>query len=153
MKSNSKELMQIYNSLHSRFGVRHWWPVTTSKGNKEFEIFLGSILTQQTSWKQVEKAILRLEEKNLINPEKLSMASVKQISSLIKPVAFYPTKARRIKELAKKWTKIKEIALLPPPEARKEILKLHGIGPETCDSILLYAFQKPTFVIDAYTKR
>ena len=77
MESNSKELMDIYNSLHSRFGPRHWWPVTTRKGNKEFEIFLGAILTQQTSWKQVEKALHKLDEKNLINPNRIALLPTK----------------------------------------------------------------------------
>ena len=153
MKSNSKELMRIYNSLHKHFGSRHWWPVTTNSDYKGFEIFLGAILTQQTSWKQVEKAIQKLEERNLIDPKKISVLSTKKLSNLIKPVAFYPTKAKRIKELAKKWQEIKKISNLSIPQARKELLQLHGIGPETCDSILLYAFQKSTFVVDAYTKR
>jgi endonuclease-3 related protein len=151
--TNSKDLDIIYRVLHKYFGPRHWWPVITKGKYREFEIFLGAILTQQTSWTQVEKAIEKLERKNLIDPNKLASASVKQISSLIKPVAFYPTKAKRLKELAKQWSKIKRITELPILEARKEMLKLHGIGPETCDSILLYAFHRPTFVIDTYTKR
>jgi len=151
--ANSKDLDLIYKRLHNNFGPRHWWPVMTRNGHRTFEIFLGAILTQQTSWTQVEKAIENLGRKNLIDSKKLASASVKQISSLIKPVAFYPTKAKRLKELAKQWDKIRKIVALPILEARKEMLKLHGIGPETCDSILLYAFQKPTFVIDAYTKR
>ena len=150
---DSKELIQIYKTLHNKFGFRHWWPVTTNKGNKEFEIFLGAILTQQTSWTQVEKAIEKLEKKNLIDPEKIALIPTKQLANLIRPVAFYPTKAKRLNELAKEWDKIQKISGLPISESRKELLKLKGIGPETCDSILLYAFSRPTFVIDAYTKR
>jgi len=152
----SNELESIYNRLYSHFGPQHWWPVTTKSKSEDvraFEIFLGAILTQQTAWVQVEKAIQKLKNAGLINPKKLAKAKPGKVSKLIKPVAFYPTKARRLIELASRWGEIKKLSSLPVPESRKAILKLHGIGPETCDSILLYAFHRPTFVVDAYTRR
>ena len=152
----ANELEYIYNRLYSRFGPRHWWPVTTKSKSwdvRAFEIFLGAILTQQTAWMQVEKAIQKLKKAGLIDPKKLAKAKPGKISRLIRPVAFYPTKAERLIELAGKWNEIKKLSILPVPESRNAILKLHGIGPETCDSILLYAFGRPIFVVDAYTKR
>lgn len=155
-KPLANELEGIYNKLYSHFGPRHWWPVTTKSKSQDiraFEIFLGAILTQQTAWTQVEKAMQKLKKAGLINPKKLARAKPGKVSKLIKPVAFYPTKAERLTELTGKWNEIKKLSSLPVPESRNAILKLHGIGPETCDSILLYAFQRPTFVVDAYTNR
>lgn len=154
MKPRSKELKRLYSCLLKRFGHQNWWPAHSRGAEaREFEIFVGAILTQQTAWTQVEKAITKLREAKLINPKRLAEAEARKISKLIRPVSFYPTKARRLKELAGRWSEVKGIAELPIDDARREMLKLKGIGPETCDSILLYAFHRPTFVVDAYTRR
>ncbi|MEM2974596.1 MAG: endonuclease [Candidatus Micrarchaeia archaeon] len=152
----AQALENIYNKLYLRFGPQHWWPVTTRSKNQNiriFEIFLGAVLTQQTAWRQVEKAIQNLKKAGLINPKKLAKAKPGKVSNLIKSVAFYPTKAKRLIELAGRWDDIKRISTLPVLKAREGMLKLKGIGPETCDSILLYAFEKPVFVVDVYTRR
>ncbi len=138
------KLMRVYNKLLEYFGRQNWWP-TISK-NRRFEIIVGAILTQNTSWRNVEKAIKNLNDANLISAKKLSKVNTKKLASLIKSAGYYNQKAERLKIIAKFLLKNKN-------PTREELLDVKGIGPETADSILLYAFNKPVFVIDAYTKR
>ena len=141
---NPKIFEQIYNILYKEFGSQKWWPAKTK--NKQFEIIIGAILTQNTSWKNVEKAINNLEKAKLISINKIKTAGKQKLAKLIKPSGYYNQKAERLKIIANFFSKNKS-------PTREELLAVKGIGPETADSILLYAFNKPFFVIDAYTKR
>ena len=137
----------IYNKLLKRFGKQNWWPVFSSNTDEKIlEICIGAILTQNTSWNNVEKSIKILKEKNLFNIENLNKIHESELALLIKSSGYYNQKARKIKELIKFLNSEKEIS-------RNNLLEIWGIGRETTDSILCYAFDKPFFVVDAYTKR
>lgn len=149
-------LKSIYKKLLENFGRQGWWPVINAKTGrieyqnnnpkteqKKFEIILGAILTQNTSWKNVEKAIYSLKNKNLLDKNKLNKIAEEKLASLIKSSGYYNQKARKIKEFLAYDGEIE----------RENLLKIWGLGPETVDSMLLYAYNKPIFVIDAYTKR
>lgn len=144
-------LNKVYNRLYREFGPQNWWPVTTK--NKQFEIIIGAILTQNTSWKNVEKAIKNLKENNLITPTKIAKTNKKSLAKLIKPSGYYNQKADRLKIISNFILKNKNLEKQSIKTIRNKLLQVKGIGPETADSILLYAFNKPSFVIDAYTKR
>ena len=145
--------MNIYRKLYRAYGPRHWWPGETS-----FEVMVGAILTQHTSWKNVEKAIQKLKEKGLLNPKGIHRLKPGPLASLIRSSGYYRIKAKRLKafvgflfeEYNGDIKKMKKEAMM---ELRGKLLKVNGIGPETADSILLYGLQKPVFVVDAYTKR
>ncbi|MBS3145355.1 endonuclease III domain-containing protein [Candidatus Woesearchaeota archaeon] len=137
-------MLKIYNKLLNEYGKQNWWPTQTSE--RQFEIILGTILTQNTSWNNVEKAITNLKNNNLISKEKIKKVPLKRLASLIKPSGYFNQKTKRLKVIAKFLEE-------NPNPCREELLKVNGIGPETADSILLYSFNKPYFVIDAYTKR
>ncbi len=142
----------IYKKLRSRFGFLDWWP-----GDTKFEIFVGAILTQQTSWKNVEKAIDNLKSAGCLDFDKISTMRVATLESLIKPSGFYRQKARRLigicRSIKRDYGSLKRLFSLEESELRKVLLSYNGIGNETADSIILYAAEKPIFVIDAYTKR
>ncbi len=135
------KLMQVYELLFERFGKQNWWPV--SSNNKEFEVCVGAILTQNTAWTNVEKAIKNLKENNLLSKEAIAKVNVKKLANLIRSAGYFNQKAK----------KLKEFASFDGEVTRENLLNIWGIGPETADSILLYAYNRPTFVIDAYTKR
>ncbi len=140
---------ELYSSLLTVFGPQDWWPARTG-----FEVAVGAILTQQTSWKNVEKAIRELRRKKLLTAKKLAIAKQPAIESCIRPAGFYKQKARRIRLLAQEFPRIRESAKkLKLPELRTELLELDGVGKETADSVLLYAFDFPILPIDAYTHR
>ena len=150
-------LLKIYNQLLEYFGHQDWWP-TINKKNPKFEIIIGAILTQQTTWKNVEKAIKNLIDVNLINPKKLFNLSIGDLENLIKPCGFYKVKAKRLRNFLKYLIEnfngdVNKMFKKPLEELRKELLSVNGIGSETCDSILLYAGEMPVFVVDAYTYR
>ena len=142
------DVMKIYNRLYDVFGPQHWWPAEGA-----FEVVVGAILTQQAPWKNVEKAINNLKKESALGPSAISKMSLPKLERMIKPAGFYKIKSKRLKKIAALYNKIEECKKLPVSEARKHLLKIDGIGPETADSILLYAFNMPTFVVDAYTKR
>lgn len=137
-------LLKIYKNLYRKYGSQGWWPVTTK--NKQFEIIIGAVLAQNTAWKNAEKAIANLKKNNLIDAKKIINADFRTLAGLIKAAGYFNQKAERLKTIAKFFLKNKN-------PSREELLNVKGIGPETADSILLYAFGKPHFVIDAYTKR
>ncbi len=141
-----KKLLTLYNQLLKHFGYQKWWPTKTKK-NKRFEIIVGAILTQNTAWRNVEKAIDNLLAENLLDPKKLTKTKKEKLATLIRPAGYYNQKAERLILAAKFFIKNKS------PPTREQLLAMKGIGPETADSILLYAFNKPYFVIDAYTRR
>ncbi|MFH1065492.1 MAG: endonuclease [Nanoarchaeota archaeon] len=158
-------MRDIYDKLFKAYGKQGWWPL--SKGSLEtkhhngnpssdsdrFEIIVGAILTQNTSWTNVEKAIYNLNKVKMLDAKKTVKADVKNIALLIKPAGYYNQKAARLKIVADYFLKNKGVFNKNAKELRKELLKVNGIGPKTADSIVLYAFEKPSFVVDAYTRR
>ncbi len=141
-------MIQVYNKLLAALGAKHWWPAKTP-----FEVVVGALLTQQTKWENVEKAILNLKEHGLMEPESLSKAGLQEIEMRIRCTGFYRQKARRVKNISTFFFVNPDILEKPADELRNTLLSLDGIGSETADSIVLYAADKPRFVIDAYTKR
>lgn len=152
-KPHKKILLDIYNTLFKAFGPQHWWP-----GETPFEVAVGAILTQNTNWGNVEKAINNLKNSKVLNAALLHKMPHKELASLIKPAGYFNIKAKRLKHflafLANHYrSDIGKMRNNDIHSLRKELLSVNGIGPETADSILLYALEKPVFVIDAYTKR
>lgn len=148
-----KRLQSIYELLLDRYGPQGWWPAETP-----FEIVVGVILTQGVAWSNVEKAISSLKEAALIDLHALNRATVEQIASLIHPTIYYNEKAKKLKNLLRFLRQryhgeLSRLFLLPVPKLRTELLSIEGVGEETADSIILYAAGKPSFVIDAYTRR
>ncbi|MDD5292465.1 MAG: hypothetical protein PHY46_04730 [Candidatus Omnitrophica bacterium] len=147
------KLSRIYKRLYAAFGKQHWWPAET-----KLEVIVGAMLTQNTAWPNVEKAISNLKKANKLSFKKLSKASAGEIAALIKPAGYFNIKAKRLKNILRFIAKSYKGSLPLMQKAdcyllRKELLSVNGVGQETADSILLYAFGKPVFVIDAYTKR
>jgi len=140
----SKTLTEIYRLLLERFGPQHWWP-----GETQFEIITGAILTQNTNWSNVEKAIANLKSAECLTAEKLYYFDVSQLAELIRPAGYYNIKAKRLKNFVN-WLfesyggELTALEGLDGDELRAELLAIKGIGRETADSILLYAFNKPT---------
>jgi len=149
----TEQLKEIYQLLFNRFGPQHWWP-----GETQFEIITGAILTQNTNWANVEKAIANLKSAHLLTPEKLYHLDLSQLAELIRPAGYYNIKAKRLKNFVN-WLfqnydgQLTNLEDLNTDQLRAELLVIKGIGPETADSILLYAFNREIFVIDAYTAR
>ena len=147
------KLMEIYQTLFDRFGPQHWWP-----GETRFEIIIGAILTQNTNWSNVEKAITNLKAANALGPQALYQMDITTLAELIHPSGYYNIKAKRIKSFLG-WLfenyagDVDALAGLPADTLREELLSIKGIGPETADSIVLYAYDKCVFVVDAYTCR
>lgn len=147
------KLPEIYQRLLHAFGPQHWWP-----GDSPFEIAVGAILTQNTNWSNVEKAIHNLKKQNALAVKSIHDMPVQKLAELIKPAGYFNVKAKRLKNfihflMNKYHGSMKRIGDGDMQVIRKNLLDVNGIGPETADSILLYALGKPVFVIDAYTKR
>lgn len=146
-------LTRIYSRLHSRYGPQHWWP-----GESRLEVILGAILTQATAWANVERALANLKSPGLISTEALRDIAEDQLAALLKPSGFFNAKARKLKAFIEHlWAKydgdLELLLSIDTAELRRELLAIHGIGEETADDILLYAASRPSFVIDAYTRR
>jgi endonuclease-3 related protein len=146
-------MMKIYQKLYQAYGPRDWWPGETS-----FEVMVGAILTQNTSWRNVEKAIQKLKKKRVLNPKGIHHLKKSELAPLIKSSGYYRIKADRLKSfvdfLFEEYNgNIKRMGKERLGELREKLLEVNGIGPETADSILLYGLKKPIFVVDAYTKR
>jgi len=147
------ELLAIYHTLLSIFGEQGWWPADTP-----FEVMVGAVLTQNTSWRNVERAIENLKGEGVLTPQGLRGIDGARLAQLIRPAGYYNVKAKRLKSLIAFLDTEYEGDLTrmfsePLERLREKILAVKGIGPETADSILLYAGGKPIFVIDAYTRR
>jgi endonuclease-3 related protein len=145
--------MEIYQKLHEAFGPMNWWP-----GETPFEVMVGAILTQNTAWKNVEKAIGRLKERGSLSVEGVHHLGRSALASLIRSSGYYQVKAERLKAfvnfLVEEYDgKLEKMRQEPLEEVREKLLAVKGVGPETADSILLYGLRKPIFVVDAYTKR
>jgi endonuclease-3 related protein len=148
-----QKLEQIFELLFERFGPQHWWP-----GETKDEIITGAILTQNTNWQNVEKAVLNLKKASLMSLDKLYSLRQEQLAELIRPAGYYNIKAKRLAAFLK-WLfeqhngRLSKIESMKTETLRQELLQINGIGRETADSILLYAFERPVFVVDAYTYR
>lgn len=143
-------LMRIYRQLLKEHGNQHWWPSLTKK---EFEICIGAILTQNTNWRNVEKAIINLIDADAIDPAIIANMRTSRLEKLIRPSGFFRQKAKRLKEFSRFVLSYDSFENFKQNVTRDELLGINGIGKETADSILLYACEKPYFVVDAYTRR
>lgn len=151
--SGEPPLDEYYNSLFTAFGPQHWWP-----GRTPFEVIAGAILTQNTSWTNVERAITNLRKARLLTPVAIEKASLRRIEGLIRPSGYFRQKARKLKAFCaflrdECGGSLKRMFAQPTTALREKLLGVFGIGPETADSILLYAGGHPAFVVDSYTKR
>jgi len=164
-------IKRLYQELLNRYGPQGWWPLLDVDGinptktgsikgyhpkdysypkneRQKFEICIGAILTQNTSWANVEKALINLKGNNLLEPKRLIGCNEELLRELIRPSGYFNQKSERLKIFSKFYLELKGNT-----PAREELLAVKGIGPETCDSMLLYGYKVPTFVVDAYTKR
>ena len=152
------KLKNLYKKLLKEYGYQGWWPLLNNgyhpkdyepplTRNEVFEISVGAILTQNTNWNNVQKALTNLNKKKLLNPEKLIKTNIKLLKECVKPAGYYNQKADYLKNFTKFFQSLNKTP------SRDELLSIKGIGDETADSILLYAYKVPTFVVDAYTKR
>ena len=151
--NSSTLLMHFYDTLRFSLGPSRWWP-----GESPFEICVGAVLTQNTNWSNVQKAINNLKNRDLLHPEKMASVDEKTLAELIRPSGYFRIKARRLKNLLE-FLRLEcayDLSCLSGRDLhqlRDKLLQVKGIGPETADSILLYALEKPSFVVDTYTRR
>ncbi|HKM84409.1 MAG TPA: hypothetical protein VJY15_26060 [Candidatus Acidoferrum sp.] len=146
-------LQFYYDALFRAYGPQHWWP-----GRTRFEVIVGAILTQNTSWSNVERAIRNLRREKLLSPAAVERISPARLARLIRSSGYFRQKARKLKAFARFLRDAHQGSLTkmfrtPTAALREQLLTVHGIGPETADSILLYAGKHPVFVVDAYTRR
>lgn len=151
--SSSQTLYQIYKKLFYHYGPQYWWP-----GDTQIEVIVGAVLTQNTSWQNVEKAIDNLKSGRMLNLRKLVALPISELAKLIRPSGFFNIKAYRLHNLLeficnKYQRSLKRMSKVSTRKLRADLLSVKGIGEETADSILLYAFARPVFVVDAYTER
>ncbi|MFH1718685.1 MAG: endonuclease III domain-containing protein [Planctomycetota bacterium] len=146
-------LFEIYQLLYDAFGPQHWWP-----GETQFEIAAGTILTQNTSWTNVEKAITNLKAADCLSPETICRLNPPQLAELIRPAGYFNVKTKRLMSFVT-WLldnydgTLTNLEGVETAQLRAELLEIKGVGRETADSILLYALGRPVFVMDAYTAR
>ena len=149
-KSLPETLMAFYDRLSRRFGKQNWWP-----GDSAWEVVVGAILTQNTNWRNVEKALNSLKQEDKLRLDEIREMPHGTLSELIRSSGYHNIKAKRLKNMAEWWATFVEsdkIRKLSDLEARRSLLKVNGVGEETADSILLYALDRQTFVVDAYTR-
>ena len=149
----SQTLREAFDRLFAAYGPQSWWP-----GDSPFEVMIGAVLVQNTSWQNVEKAIGNLRREDLLDPHRLHEVPLAELEELVRPVGYYRVKARRLRNLLdfldeRYGGSLEAMFSTALPELREQLLAVSGIGPETADSILLYAGNLPTFVVDAYTCR
>jgi len=148
---NPPALLTVYHRLHTAYGPQHWWP-----GDSPFAVMVGAILTQNTAWSNVEKAIANLDAHGRLDAAKIVAARHERLANWLRPSGYFNLKARRLKNFCRWYLAaggFSAIARMGTAELRLALLSVNGIGPETADDILLYAFERPVFVIDAYTRR
>jgi endonuclease-3 related protein len=163
----AKPAFTLYQRLLDHYGPQGWWPLLTRAGSRGFdgrgyhpgdytpprgaagrmEVVIGAVLTQNTSWRNVEAALGRLEARGLIDRAAILACEQEQLAEVIRPSGYFNQKARKLRLV------LQALDSGPVPPQRRDLLKVWGVGPETADSILLYAYQVPTFVVDAYTRR
>ncbi len=147
------ELSDYFDALRARLGPQHWWPARTP-----FEVIVGAILTQNTAWTNVERAIASLRRERLLTPAAIEQVAQARLARLIRSSGYFRQKAKKLKAFVKFLRRehggsLPRMFGTPTLVLREQLLAVHGIGPETADSILLYAAAHPVFVVDAYTKR
>lgn len=146
-------LETLFSRLFEAFGPQQWWPA-----DSPFEVMVGAVLVQNTAWKNVRRAIDRLREAGKLSPEAIHATGERELQELIRPAGYYRIKAKRLRHLVDFLItaydgSIAAMRAAPPDRLREELLRVHGVGPETADSILLYAAGIPSFVVDTYTHR
>ena len=151
--STGARLMEMFDLMLNHFGPQHWWP-----GEDALEMMVGAILTQNTSWNNVEKAIENLKKRGILNIEALNGIPISELAEEIRPAGYFNIKAARLKNLIKfiveRYDGDIPMLLMEKSDTLREcLLSIKGVGPETADSILLYAVERPVFVIDTYTHR
>ncbi|MCZ6525394.1 MAG: endonuclease [Gammaproteobacteria bacterium] len=146
-----KQLLIVYQSLLEAYGALDWWPADST-----FVVMVGAILTHNTAWTNVEKAITNLRHSNCLTLERVLASSDVTLAQLIRPSGYFNIKAKRLKNLCL-WVEENggeaRLAVVDTASLRSSLLEVNGVGPETADDILLYAFERPVFVIDTYTRR
>ena len=152
-KDTLANLCRAYELMRERFGHQHWWP-----GETPFEVCVGAILTQNTAWSNVERAIANLKTARVLEPEKLFALPESKLAELIRPAGYFNIKARRLRSFLRVLVEqfggdLNKLFAGETSVVRERLLAIHGVGPETADSMLLYAGGHHSFVIDAYTKR
>jgi endonuclease-3 related protein len=148
----ARRLREIYRRLYAAYGRQHWWPA-----GAPFEMMVGAILTQSAAWTNVDKAIANLKAAAALSPPAIRKLPLSELAAVIRPCGYFNAKAVKLKALADWFGRygddIRRLYAAEGNALRDELLAVHGVGPETADSILLYAAAKPFFVIDAYTRR
>lgn len=144
---------EVFDRLYAHFGPRRWWPAETP-----FEVVVGAILTQAVAWRNVERAIGNLKREGLLDPFRLDQTPEERLAELVRPALYYRQKAKRLKAVTSLLVRefggsVERMLAGETAEVRRLLLSIPGIGPETADSILLYAGSHPIFVVDAYTRR
>ncbi len=153
MSSAEDKIRQYYKTLHQAWGPQHWWPAET-----RFEVIVGAYLTQNTAWTNVERALANLRDAQVLSVEGIRKIKLARLERLIRPSGYFRQKAKRLKTfvafLDRQYSgELDKLFSQPTEKVREELLSLNGVGPETADSILLYAGNHPVFVVDAYTRR
>jgi len=146
-----RRLYHVFDVLHAQHGPQHWWP-----GETPFEIMVGAVLTQNTAWSNVEKAIDTLVAKNRLDPAVIVAARNDYLARWLRPSGYFNVKAARLKNFCRWYLQAGGFGVLDRMDTgvlRQALLDVNGVGKETADDILLYAFERPVFVIDAYTRR
>jgi endonuclease-3 related protein len=149
----ARALRRAYELMRARFGHQHWWP-----GETPFEVCVGAILTQNTAWSNVERAIANLKAERVLEPRKLLAPPHAKLARLIRPAGYFNVKARRLRAFLRVLVEdygadLRRLFAGKTSQVRERLLAIHGVGPETADSLLLYAGGHLSFVVDAYTKR
>ncbi len=151
MADTSDRLEQIYKAMYDAFGPQRWWP-----GDGRYEVMVGAILTQNTNWGNVEKAVNNLKRASVLNPKAIDEMDADKLAELIRPAGYFNVKAKRLKNFHRWLMKrtggdLKKLDKIETEVLREELLTISGVGRETADSILLYALDRISFVVDAYT--
>jgi len=144
-------LLGVYQALYATYGPQLWWPADTP-----FEVMVGAILTQNTAWSNVELGLARLRERAPLSAEDILALPVADLVACLRPVGYFNVKGQRLRDFCAAYLDqggLEGLSRLATPELRHRLLAIKGVGPETADDMLLYAFQRPVFVIDAYTRR
>ena len=148
----ANRVLDIYQALFDHFGPQHWWP-----GDTPFEVMVGAVLTQNTNWRNVSIAIDTLKQQGVLSFEAMESMAVEGLALAIRPSGYYNQKARKLHGLLaairRESGDLDSFLALPAPLLREKLLAISGVGPETADSIILYAAGQPVFVVDAYTHR
>lgn len=151
MKAGRRDLRFLYDRLTRQYGDLQWWPADGA-----FEVMVGAVLTQNTAWVNVERAMENLKCAHMLDPERLARARPDRLAELLRPAGYYNVKTRRLQNFCRWYVGeggMTRLQKRPTDQLRRQLLAIHGVGPETADDMLLYAFGRALFVVDAYTRR